>query len=871
MDKFHFDEAKKQFYLPNQKTSFQEFFNEQKKKSVNNRLENNIFDINKTKVFISNNSKIITFIDFKENYEVFICCKEQVLFFLEKFNFDKFVVLKNGKEVGKIPNSLDFDTIKRVENYLKEEDFNKANELIKDSDIPLNKLSLLYENYQKFSVLSKKFRLTSERKEFFNKLEKLIDNNNLIYICGPKSIGKTTSLLYYLKKYTMRHFYINLSYLKTLFQPKDKNELCLAICKELYNCLNFEDVKDAYAFLNEKQYSSIMELVFDLLNYLAKKFSSKEIIIVIDQYKEKLDNNNNFMKKIHSLLKISNNLTTIICNSLNEKDFRKSLELYLKDPSNFFLNYLFINKLVSIKENEINSLNREEKELLAKCGNLFQYYYEINEKKEYLQIEDISNNIINEITEEIKGYYNNSNSTEIIKKIRDIHDNIEQEIPFNKLLDVSKLFPFKYFYISINSNNSFEITDIKSTSIIKINSSFPLVINSINNILYEYKGLEKGSNLNNFEAQKNSIALEENFNEFLWTSRFNYFYKECKIKKKLLISSIIKIKDENEKKKYESMIAELNEKKDSILIVQQSSNAQYFDTAILKCIDKEKKLFELYLFQETIHKRPEDRLCETLLNTQKYYLKLLFFVKLNIYINDVFFSYVFKGEDPDTTTINYCEENQINYIKYFESERKLDASDIDSTIKSVFHYLRYPKDMTKATIHLKTLDINLSKNQTEQEFRKLDDFLKKKRDNKKKKIEEINQKIVNAISFDNINFRKNNYADIFLDEELMEDKPVVGISYEIDEETKNNINELKFTETQMNNFFELVKPFGTNLSFLKITKIDNLCLDWIPSFRSAILVVNTKKAKFYYNIGEKILYNLETKKKVTYLDCQSKY
>lgn len=869
MAKFYFDENKEQFYLPNKETTFQDYFNQQKSKE----LKENIYCQNETKYCVSNNSKFIKFIDFKNTHNIFICSKEQVLFLLEKFGFDKFIVLKSGIEVDHIKNSLDFDTIQRVENYLKKAEFEKANKAINDSIIRLDDLSLLYEKYQKFNILSKNFHMTKEREEFFKKLKALIGNNNIVYISGPKYIGKTTSLLYYLKNNVVRYFYINLSYIKKLFESKNKSELNLSISKELYSCLDFEEVKLVYSYLNQKEYSSIMELVFDLLSYLAEKFSSKDIYIVLDQYKEKIDVNNNYIKKIHNMLKNVENLSIIICNSLNETDFRKSLELYLNDPSAFIKNYLFIDKLVSISENEINILKKEEKDLLHKCGNLFQYYREITENQNKLSVEEISNKITNQIIKEIKGYYNNNNNKEIITKIREIYDNINEPIAYGQLSNISKSFPFKYFYISVASNNSFAISDIKCSSTIKINCSFPIVMDCIQDILYEYKGLEK-EDQNNFTSQKSSIALKENVIEYLWTSRFNYTYKECKIIKKLSIGSILKIKDKDEKERYQSMISHLNDKNDSILIVQTESNAQYFDIAILKCINKEQKSYELYLFQETTHKALDERLCGILLNTEKYYLKFLFYVELKINIQEVYFSYVFKGEEPDSTTINYCEENQINYIKYFESERKLYISDIDSKIKSVFQYLKYPKDKTKSTIDLQIFDIDFSKaskDELNNEFGKLHKYLKYKREKRKKTVIEISEKVENAVKFDNIKFRKNNYTEIFLDEELMEKKPLVGISYQVDKETIKIIKDLDFTDSQKENLFNFVKDFGTNISILKIIKIDNLCLGWIPSFRSAILIVNRKKEKFYYDIENKIVYNLKNKEKEFYLDLKSKY
>ena len=60
-------------------------------------------------------------------------------------------------------------------------------------------MSIVYDKYQKYELLPDNFVLTKERIEFFNTLKELLDINNLISICGPKSIGKTTSLLYFKK------------------------------------------------------------------------------------------------------------------------------------------------------------------------------------------------------------------------------------------------------------------------------------------------------------------------------------------------------------------------------------------------------------------------------------------------------------------------------------------------------------------------------------------------------------------------------------------------------------------------------------------------------------------------------------------------
>ena len=73
-------------------------------------------------------------------------------------------------------------------------------------------------------------------------------------------------------------------------------------------------------------------------------------------------------------------------------------------------------------------------------------------------------------------------------------------------------------------------------------------------------------------------------------------------------------------------IKELNNISDSILIIQENENEKNFDTAIIKLIKKERniKLYNLYLFQETL-KKPEERLNYSTLNNDKSCLKFIFF------------------------------------------------------------------------------------------------------------------------------------------------------------------------------------------------------------------------------------------------------
>ena len=127
------------------------------------------------------------------------------------------------------------------------------------------------------------------------------------------------------------------------------------------------------------------------------------------------------------------------------------------------------------------------------------------------------------------------------------------------------------------------------------------------------------------------------------------------------------------------------------------------------------------------------------------------------------------------------------------------------------------------------------------------------------------------MKFDKIKFRKNNYQELLLDEELIENQPIIGISYQIDKDTKNLLKEINFDKNELNNFFELVKHFGNNLKILKITKIDDLGLNWVPSFRCAILAIDKKRNKIYRDNLNKKKYNLKNKEEIDSLDIDSDF
>ena len=247
---FFFDEKENKFYLPDKSKTYESFY--QEKKDNKEELKKVITYKENYKLYLSQNSKLMKFISKEKQNDIFISNAGQLAFLIGHYGFKKYILLKNGVQTNKTLYSLDFDTIKEVDNYLNEEEYKKVNRPLNNySNIPLKSLSILYNKYQKYyiSTNDNEFILTNERKTFFDKLKDLLRETNFVSICGPKSIGKTTSLLYFQKIYITNSLYINLSYCKKLYEYKNKEELNLVICRELFNCLTFEEVNEVYQFL----------------------------------------------------------------------------------------------------------------------------------------------------------------------------------------------------------------------------------------------------------------------------------------------------------------------------------------------------------------------------------------------------------------------------------------------------------------------------------------------------------------------------------------------------------------------------------------------------------------------------------------------
>ena len=873
---FYFDEENDTFYTVKGGESYEDFF----KKLKPMKKDWSFHKVNDVEVTFSKNSKNIKFTKNGETKNIFVVNSYQVSFLLKKFKYNDYKI--DGKLITEtnFDDSLNFSEITYLENLLTKVEFNKAKENIENKNpIFLDDLSLIYSDYQKFKKNSE-FIITNEVNEFIEKLKLLNKSKRFIPICGPKSIGKTTSLLYYLKNYAaLKYFYINLSYCKKLLVNGDKKNLCLCICKELFNCLKFEDVNKFYNSLYEMNYVNIMDIVTYIIKYIDEKASFGKIYLVLDQYKEKIDKDYKVIKQIELKTKINNKFSVIICSTINEYDFRNSLNKKSNNSKEFYLDYLFINKLAYVNINIIkNELNDEEKILLKDSGNLFFYFHYIYENKNIKgkKEKDTRREIMKHIIKQINYYFSETDNTRKIANIETIHDNIDKKIKFCDLKEILSFFPLRYCSLTKEDKNMFSIGDLQDDTELIVKANYPIVIDCINEIFQNAKYEIKINLLN----PKSSIELLDQFNKFLWFYKNSFYFYGCKIIKKIEITSFLEMKESDGKMINES-VKDLKNISESILIIQNNRYAKHYDTAILKLISiiKDMKYFDLFLFKETLKTENEERFSYSKLIEDKTCLKYKFYLNSDIQIQNIYFSYVLDNDNLDKTTMNYCEYNNINYQIYDDENIKLIDSKINPIIISKFEYPVRSKensDEKKYQYSLNILDINYTDDKMKliYEYNKLQKFLGNKRKLKENNSDIFSSKINRLKDFVNNDFKINEINEQIAEEYLMqkENENIVGISFLVDNDTKNIKNKLNFDAEELKNLKEFMQNYNDDLEILKIIKLNKGYKSILmPNYDCCILQVNSKNEKSFINVQSNYAQSLKTKEKTTKIDMDGKF
>ena len=425
----------------------------------------------------------------------------------------------------------------------------------------------------------------------------------------------------------------------------------------------------------------------------------------------------------------------------------------------------------------------------------------------------------------------------------------------------------------------FIIEDLKQDTKIIIEPCYPIVIDCINEIFqyskYELKKSSSNETTENVKTSKLSSELEEYFNDYMWFYKNKFFFHGCKIIDKIKIKSLLEM-DEADGKIIKDAADNLKIINESILITQKHQNAKHYDTAILKLIkieDKKKKIFELYLFQETINKDANERLFNSKLLEDRTSLKFKLYIISDVKIENVYFSYVFDKNNLDNATINYCQDLNINYLIFDDNIPSLLDSNINPLITPKFEFplqININPNALRQEYKLNIIDVDYSKDKKTliEEEGKLKDFLNKKRKLIEAKPNELSLKINKSKDYVNNKNRNYEIEDNLAQDYLLENNngKIVGISYLIDKETRQLIKDLDFKIKEKEKLFEHMKSYNKNSEILKIIKLNGITSINIPNYDCCILQNNIRNEKIFIDIVKKLSYSLKNKENKASID-----
>ena len=666
-------------------------------------------------IFIPKNQCIYKIINEYKNYDYLIKIDGSKEFIKKKINYkDKY------SEIKFISSTLNKDNYLNTLAFV---DFENRKEF-------LSLLSPVFNKYFENKIITESkpiFKYTKERKLFFSFLEDEINESQLIPLCGPEGIGKTISILTFFRqrKHLYKYIYCNLKKLYYYFIKKNTSDIKNIMINELFQCENFD---------NLNQHLIELENIFnnndhpiDILDIIISKLDLCGIIIILDQYKIKYDYN---YLKLQNLIKstLSREIKIIVISSMNEFDVKESIldSLEIKNKIGFSLNYIYISSLVSCDEEDVKQLNEEEKSLLINFGNTYQAYYEIITQREKYKNQNEFDNFVKYFEHQMKinfecrinDYFNNENKDKDIQsKLYYLINCTNDNLTIKDLIENSNNIPFRFFIFKYADKTYFKISNIKVDDKIELiyqcNIYFYYISSMYQSLIIKNQRDPYNKSLSSY---KKATSLEESFSRYLACRADNFIKNINKIVRR-------NIEEFYNIKKEDLDVDSLNNN-EAILFTPLNQNTSNFNCAILLCINKDKKIYHFYLFQVTRKKSSKERMSYLTLNDNINYLKLYLISIYGIKIDKVFFAYVFDFDSQDNTTMDFCVNNNIDYIIFdmgkFNISEKFKLNEYIIKLK-IFDYNF--KD-NKSLIRERFTEINKNSNG------KLDDsldYLKKKR------------------------------------------------------------------------------------------------------------------------------------------------
>ena len=727
--------------------------------------------------------------------------------------------------------SDDENTINKEEFNKKFKNFPKSNKFETPYAFDLHYSDYFY--FYKYYESKKEFEYFTDQlnnREQFCLLLKSLSINKIYILFGKGGIGKSISIIRVFKyKYEHNIFgtlYINCKSIYKSFK-NDINKMkkilkdeVLFLFKDEYNqYLKCIDIIEKYK--PDGMSPSFWDLIHDIINLCENK--NKKYYIVFDQYKNKIDKNNELFK-LNDKLKTKNKFCIIACCSLNDKDVRYYKIQKLFNTSDNF------KKADNIKIIEVTHLLDEFNISLDNGGKFDEAFKLIGKNiKNYIALSEIMVSSPDKLSEFLKEKKNN-----IKTKIFDFYNiddekdkdltyinnlfrfSVGTEYELEHLYKIQEYIPFKYFDVIKNKDKE---------NYAEIIYNFELVKEVLSDI-YEFLILNNGSIYKIFFTEKllDEGALGGLFEKYVIYNmepkkdgRKNNLFGKFEIGYKYKVKKFVPNDNENWDNKID--IGE-NLKPGTYLFKQKNFNGKGFDAAIIVINDKNEAT--IYLFQISINKTKiyTKEYLEELIDTFIDYFSLLF--TFSIDKERVYFTYIFDTKHKDDL-LKKCEDNDMKCIfflpaiklftdknglnleklKYLEDifvsikEKNLYGKDIEMKNSMQLHYQRVCLNNSQSINLFKILNVKFG------EEEKINIVFANNTD----KIDDLfamNEGVLMRNIFQSeLKEWKNNIKGGIMEYESIIKKNK-NIEYEEEEEEENNEEEESNKKTSANNFKLLI-------------------------------------------------------------------
>ena len=481
-------------------------------KKNNNKLQNNKIDLSIKDEILTDNNKIVEFIDFiimdikrENNYE------EQIKI------LDK--IIKNLKEIIK-----NMDVIKKnYEDYKKSIDkqefliHNILSNIIEYFDKKILKKEIINELFDEIKK-QKKFNLYGKHKLFFNKI---FDIYNIILKNLNNINIEIINLVFYKKEHIelIKEENISIKLIKEKINIMDQDQ---QIIKANYTKTNIKYIIDIKNNLKEK--INIYTDLFEQKNNNSKSYIESfldELKIIINK---DLNLFKNLKDEINKINKTKNNYNNIEYKNIFIDFFLNSFHVYQKFEYNYIQN--IINKKINISELILDDIKLDNIKSNKINFNIKinKYVKKNNEKEKEKIIENLNSkkNDINNIISEINSFINSNTKLRnvpqneidtltnenmmIEEEIKRIEDDMERTKQLKEKIDSKET--YKEFIKYIKNNPLFkgdQITTVGTTG----TGISTILVSSINSI----QQTNEKNNLSNLKIEKLGPIFRDRFKQ----------------------------------------------------------------------------------------------------------------------------------------------------------------------------------------------------------------------------------------------------------------------------------------------------------------------------------------------------------------------